>query len=193
MRSALRSSTPDDERETPERLYNEINAEFGFTLDVCSSHGNALCHNYYTIDGLWGKTHTGAPVRIGDGCGLTGSWAGHRVWCQMPFSCCDLWVQQCWEQHFSPAPPELIVALVPSNRTDISWWQEHVEPHRDTGLTFRTRHLPGRHRFTIDGGQPIYQKNKDGSLKLNKKGKPILGSPNFGVTLLIWKNRLRVR
>jgi phage N-6-adenine-methyltransferase len=39
---------------TPQHLFDELNAEFGFTLDVCASTWNHKCANYYTAeqDGL---------------------------------------------------------------------------------------------------------------------------------------------
>ncbi len=43
-----------DDWETPQKLFDDLNAEFGFTLDPCASHENAKCAKYYTKedDGL---------------------------------------------------------------------------------------------------------------------------------------------
>lgn len=51
------SNTP--EWSTPQKLFDELDAEFQFTLDPCSTHDNAKCEKHYTIenDGLsksWG-------------------------------------------------------------------------------------------------------------------------------------------
>jgi phage N-6-adenine-methyltransferase len=35
---------------TPQNLFNELDAEFGFTLDVCASDWNHKCDNYFTVD-----------------------------------------------------------------------------------------------------------------------------------------------
>lgn len=45
--------------ETPQNLFNQLNDEFNFTLDPCSTHENAKCDKHYTVeeDGLqmdWG-------------------------------------------------------------------------------------------------------------------------------------------
>lgn len=44
---------------TPQAFFNELNEEFQFDLDPCSTHENAKCEKHYTIeeDGLsqdWG-------------------------------------------------------------------------------------------------------------------------------------------
>jgi len=43
------------EWETPQWLFDELNKEFGFTLDVCALPGNAKCEVYFTPedDGLY--------------------------------------------------------------------------------------------------------------------------------------------
>lgn len=48
-----------DEWATPQAVFDELNHEFGFTLDACATAENAKCPNYYTrqTDGLrqnWG-------------------------------------------------------------------------------------------------------------------------------------------
>ena len=47
---------------TPQELFNRLNKEFNFTLDICASKENAKCHKYYTKeeDALkqeWGGHH----------------------------------------------------------------------------------------------------------------------------------------
>lgn len=53
-------SSRSDEWETPQDLFNKLNAEFNFTLDPCATPENAKCKKFYTIkdDGLkqdWSK------------------------------------------------------------------------------------------------------------------------------------------
>ena len=48
-----------EEWATPRKLFDELNAEFGFTLDPCATPENAKCERYFTKeqDGLsqpWG-------------------------------------------------------------------------------------------------------------------------------------------
>jgi len=34
--------------ETPQKIFDELDEEFGFNLDVCADEGNAKCERYYT-------------------------------------------------------------------------------------------------------------------------------------------------
>ena len=56
-------STGKDDWGTPQRLYDELNKEFGFTLDACADESNYKCQNYYTTADN----------------GLTASWGAGRL------------------------------------------------------------------------------------------------------------------
>lgn len=74
---------------------------------------------------------------------------------------------------------ELIVMLLPANRTEQGWWQRQVEHHRRVFYPeFQVEFLPGRLRFLAPGASEI---------KPNER-------PPFGCCLLIWDypNRRRV-
>ena len=43
-------SSATDEWETPQELFNELDREFEFTLDVCATKDNRKCSNYYSLD-----------------------------------------------------------------------------------------------------------------------------------------------
>ena len=49
MNKALLTSNS-NEWETPDELFQELNAEFGFTLDAASTDRNAKCIKHYTKD-----------------------------------------------------------------------------------------------------------------------------------------------
>jgi phage N-6-adenine-methyltransferase len=154
-----------DVRETPKRLFAELDTEFRFTLDACATHQNALCTRYYTLEGRFSR---GQWQSAEDG--LKGSWGGERVWCNPPFSELDIWTDKAWaEQEHALS----ICMLVPANRTDQPWWQKNVAPYIKK-IGFDVRWRDQRDRFTVDGGKPI----------LNKQGK--VGTPSFACCLLIW-------
>jgi phage N-6-adenine-methyltransferase len=96
------SATP--EWATPQDLFDELDAEFGFELDVCATAGNAKCARYFTQadDGLaqaWrGVCFMNPPY--GDGIGQ--------------------WVRKAHESSLLGAT---VVCLVPA-RTDTRWWQD---------------------------------------------------------------------
>jgi phage N-6-adenine-methyltransferase len=155
-----------DIRETPRKLFDELNAEFHFTLDAAATLTNALCPRFYTE-----TAYIGPYPHVVEGVnGLTGSWAGEHVWCNPPFSELMEWTSKAWAEYETT---HRIVMLVPANRTDQPWWQKNVAPYVKKPL-FDVRWRDERDRFTVDGGKPI----------LNERGK--VGSPSFACALLIW-------
>jgi phage N-6-adenine-methyltransferase len=146
----IRGARPEvDERATPPELFDPLNARFGFTIDACALSRNAKLPRYFS------------PAEDG----LEQSWAGERVWCNPPYSSIEPWVVKAAE-----SDAELVVMIVPANRTEQGWWQRHVEPERDRDGAFCVEFLPGRQRFIgydADGLGP------------NER-------PPFGSALLIW-------
>lgn len=91
MNRALFSSAT-DEWETPQTLFDELDAEFHFDLDPCANDENHKCRTYYTAeqDGLaknWGGAGYGAILHTGGRSGA--GWRKHtaraartgRLWC----------------------------------------------------------------------------------------------------------------
>lgn len=154
-----------DTRSTTWELFYEIEGRLGvtFDLDVCTTSKLAKCSNYYTLDGPDPRD------------GLIEPWEGN-VFCNPPFSHVGAWVDKAWKEHLRDQD-RVICLIVPSNRTEQPWWQEHVEPYRDAPRQhqLKTINLPRRRLFNDENDQPI----------LNKYGK--VGSPEFGTTLLVWR------
>ena len=145
-----------DERGTDPALFEMLNRRFRFSLDVAANFENAKCKDFYDDDG--------------HGNGLEMCWSG-RVWCNPPYSNLGAWVQKAWSEWMETPGLELIVMLVPANRTEQKWWQVWVEPSRDrTDAPLRVEFLPGRPRFTAPGAHSI----------------PPNCRPPFGCALLIW-------
>jgi phage N-6-adenine-methyltransferase len=140
-----------DDRAVPEGLFTQWQARFGFTVDVAANHHNAKLPRYYTK---------------GDS-GLEKSWSGERVYCNPPFSDIEPWVEKAWRE----TDAELIVMLLPANRTEQTWWHRLVEPNRDLAAGFRVEFLPGRLKFLSPGEDEIRENNR----------------PPFGCCFLIWK------
>jgi phage N-6-adenine-methyltransferase len=151
-----------DDRETPPEIFDPLNAEHRFTLDVAASSENAKCRAFY--------------AREQDG--LAQSWRSRAVWCNPPYSNLDAWVRKAWLEMSDAHPlrPEVVVMLLPSNRTEQKWWQDHVEPYRDgrtvrCGTALDVEFLPGRPRFFRPSG---------------KVGGPKGDRPPFGCCVLTW-------
>lgn len=140
-----------DNRATPPEWFAEMHQRFAFTKDAAASVENHKLPRYWSI--------------ADDG--LVQSWACERIWCNPPFSNLGAWVRKAWKESAAP----LIVMLVPANRTEQPWWQNHVEPFRDrAGSPLRVEFIRHRRRF-IAAGNAAVQSNE---------------RPPFGVCLLIW-------
>lgn len=150
-----------DDRGTDPLFFAQMVDRFGpFTLDVAAAPHNAKCERYFT--------------REYDG--LSRSWHRERVWCNPPYSNIEPWVAKAWAEwnRRDPIwqPPELIVMLLPANRTEQGWWQREVEFRRDRGGPLSVEFLPGRLRFVRHG---------DGMTEIGPNERP-----PFGCCLLIW-------
>lgn len=102
-----------DDRATTLDVFEPLNERFRFTVDVAAHAGNAKLPRFFSIEDD----------------GLAQSWAGERVWCNPPYSLIEPWVAKA----HAATDAELIVMLLPANRTEQGWWQRHVEPFRDRG------------------------------------------------------------
>lgn len=142
-----------DDRGTPQDLFRWAEAQWGpFTVDVAASASNTKCRRFYD--------------RESDG--LTKCWDGERAWCNPPFSELAPWPEKAWD-----SKADVVVMLLPANRTEQPWWQRSIEPYRDRGGRLSTRFVAQRQRFIIPGVDP----NKG-----NQR-------PPFGILFAIWAAR----
>lgn len=90
--------------ETPQWLFNKLDQEFKFTIDVCADITNNKCNRYYTeIDN-----------------GLIQDWAGETVWCNPPYGRkIGDWVKKAAKSQAT------VVMLLPA-RTDTRWFHEYI-------------------------------------------------------------------
>ena len=96
------------EWETPQDLFDRLDAEFHFTLDVCATHDNAKCGRYFT------REHDG----------LKQKWGG-IVWCNPPYGKGIIqWVQKAYHEAENGVTT---VMLLPA-RTDTKWFHDYVLP-----------------------------------------------------------------
>jgi phage N-6-adenine-methyltransferase len=140
-----------DDRATTPEVFDPLNERFHFTIDVAASADNSKCERFFDLN-----TN-----------GLEQSWAGERIWCNPPHSNIEPWLVKAWAELWA----DLIVMLLPANRTEQGWWQREVEPFRDQpGSALQVEFLPGRLRFLAPGASKI---------KPNER-------PPYGCCLLIW-------
>jgi phage N-6-adenine-methyltransferase len=93
---------------TPDWLFDELDREFHFTLDVCATAENAKCLSF--LDSLDMRS------------ALAQEWQG-RCWMNPPYGRqIGQWLQKAYESAQAGAT---VVALIPS-RTDTAWWHDYV-------------------------------------------------------------------
>jgi phage N-6-adenine-methyltransferase len=114
-------SSRNDVWETPWEFFAKLDAEFGFTLDVCALPENAKCTRYFTPDVD----------------GLKQEWTG-VCWMNPPYGR-DIgkWVEKALVSARNGAT---VVCLLPA-RTDTSWWHSFVSHASEI------RFIRGRIRF----------------------------------------------
>ncbi len=123
MNTKLMFSSKTDLWSTPQGLFDELNKEFGFTLDVCATKDNAKCAEYYTKEQ--------------DGLSLP--WEG-VVWCNPPYGRgIGEWVRRAW---LSSACGATVVMLLPA-RTDTRWFHDYIYSKGRVEVRF----LKGRLKF----------------------------------------------
>lgn len=141
-----------DTRGTPDHIFSPLMKRHDFTLDAAANATNAKCARFYDL--------------AADG--LKQSWRGERVWCNPPFSNLKGWVCKALEE-VNRGGCELVVMLLPNNRMEQVFWQDHIEPIRDRGLGVSVEFVRGRPRFTYPPTRRV----------------PIKGDrPPFGVVLV---------
>ncbi len=128
---------------TPWALFNELDAEFHFTLDPCASETNAKCSKYFTEEDD----------------GLAQSWTGHNVFMNPPYGReVGHWVYKAEAEsrlitHVSKliagvSYPQgrltTVVGLLPA-RTDTRWFHDYIYGKAEI------RFLKGRVKFEREG------------------------------------------
>ena len=90
---------------TPPALFNELDAVFGFDVDVCATHDNAKCDQYFTEEED----------------GLTQDWSERICFMNPPYgTVIGQWVEKAYTESKRGAT---VVCLLPA-RTDTGWFQK---------------------------------------------------------------------
>ena len=117
-----------DDYGTPQKLFDELNAEFNFDVDVCASADNAKCRRYFSVEEN----------------GLLQDWSKFKA-CYMnpPYGRQIInWVKKAYETSLQGST---VVCLLPA-RTDTKWFHEYC-------VKGDIRFIRGRLKFN-DGKNP---------------------------------------
>lgn len=122
MNANVMFSSKTDLWETPKAIFDELNSEFHFTLDVCALPENAKCEKYYT------------PKQNG----LIQPWSG-TCWCNPPYGRkISDWIKRA---HYYTMSGCTTVMLLPA-RTDTRWFHDYIVRHK-----YEIRFIRGRLKF----------------------------------------------
>jgi phage N-6-adenine-methyltransferase len=106
MNTEVMFSSKTDEWETPQDLFDKLNEEFHFTLDVAANANNAKCADY--LD----KSKNGLNWKWGGYCFMNPPY-GREI---------GKWVKKAYEESLQGCT---VVCLLPS-RTDTRWFHEYI-------------------------------------------------------------------
>jgi len=76
------------------------------------------------------------------------------VGCNPPYSSIEPWVKKAWDEIRREAL--VVCMLLPANRTEQPWWQQHIEPFRDKKLGLTTEFLAGRVGFIGGASRAVH-------------------------------------
>lgn len=116
-------SSKSNEWATPQKLFDELNEEFNFTLDPCATDENAKCDKHFTIEDD----------------GLSKDWSKDVVFMNPPYGReIKKWIKKAYEESLNGAT---VVCLIPA-RTDTTYWHDFIFDKADD-----IRFLRGRLKF----------------------------------------------
>ena len=125
MNEGMYSSKSDDWG-TPQKLFDELNAEFNFDVDVCASAENAKCHRYFSKEenGLeqdWTKFNT---------CFMNPPY-GRQI---------GTWIEKAYDASVNGTT---VVCLLPA-RTDTRWFHDYCLKGEITFIKGRLKFNDGK-------------------------------------------------
>ena len=116
-------SSKSNEWATPQDFFDELDDEFGFTLDPCSTDENRKCEKHYTL--------------ADDG--LSRDWSGDVVFMNPPYGGnTGDWIKKAYDESRRGST---VVCLIVSS-TDRSYWHDYIFPH-----AAQIRFVRGRLKF----------------------------------------------
>jgi site-specific DNA-methyltransferase (adenine-specific) len=115
-------STSKDEWETPQDLFNALDARFGFSLDAAATALNAKHNRYYTKEDD----------------ALAQEW-GSVTWCNPPFGKGDKLADLFVAKGHQEAMKGKTVVMLLAARTDTARWHDHIMGYADEVHLIRGR------------------------------------------------------
>ena len=129
MNTEVMFSSKKDDWETPQTLFDKMNAIYNFSYDLAASDDNAKCEHYFTKED--------------DSLATDWTAIDGNLWLNPPYGR-DLkrWIKKAYESSLNRQG--VIVVLIPS-RTDTSYWHDYI--FNKANIEF----LRGRLKFEVGG------------------------------------------
>ena len=116
-----RFASNNQEYATPWALFNKLDKEFCFTLDVCANESNYKCPKYFTEEDN----------------GLQQDWQNNVCWMNPPYKTMKEWIKKAYKE--SRKDNTTVVCLIPA-RTNTKWWHKYC-------MKGEIRFIEGRPKF----------------------------------------------
>jgi len=133
------------EWETPPELFEVLNREFKFSLDVCATSRNTKCDRFFTKEDD----------------GLTQSWKGERCWLNPPYYEIPKWLEKASKE--TEDPDTLVVALLPVS-IETRWFKRYCKDRE-------VRFLPKRVAFLDENKVPNKGNPRPSMIVIFQKGR----------------------
>lgn len=123
MNKEVMFSSKNNEWETPQWLFDKLDKEFRFDLDVCAEIHNTKCRDFYCKDYN----------------ALKQNWPNIPCWMNPPYgrNITNKWIKKAYEESLKGC---IVVCLIPA-RTDTIYWHEYCKK------AYEIRFLKGRLKF----------------------------------------------
>jgi len=92
--------------ETPQEIFDCLDKEFRFTLDVCAGHDNTKVALYISEQQN----------------GLIQDWSHSVCWMNPPFKDKKKWIEKAYKESLKDST--IVVCLIPA-RTNTNWWHQY--------------------------------------------------------------------
>lgn len=133
--------------ETPRHVFDELNQEFRFDIDVCATKENAKCATFFSpeMDGLKQE------------------WEG-TCWMNPPYGrAIGDWVKKAYESSLKNGVT--VVCLLPA-RTDTKWWHDYCMRGEIRFIKGRLKFEGGKNSAPFPSAIVIFgEKSKDGQVR----------------------------
>ena len=117
---------------TPPEIFDPINKEFNFTLDVCAIEENSKCERFISPNEN----------------GLITEWKNEVCWCNPPYGNeVPKWCKKALKETKNGTTTVLLIPC----KTNTNWWHDLVIPHAEI------RFLRGRVKFIRQNGEQSTQ------------------------------------